>query len=149
MIRIYIWIYMINYFWFWYKSIWWSLHYWVLCWLLLDWLLVRQVTVEVIAHKGDVPNATVGRRNRCKIFLHGVLNIIGVRAAASALCHMKVEEMQMPCITVQMDQLMLGYGKLIRLIGHAMEVMLLVIQTKIWNAPSAFTRMQEIAGNPG
>jgi hypothetical protein len=46
-----------------------------------------------------------------KILQHGVLNTTGMSIAANVLFLMKVEEMQMLSITIQIIHLILDYGK--------------------------------------
>jgi hypothetical protein len=69
------------------------------------------IHAEETALQANVLLATAEPLKLCKILLLGVPNTHGIKLAANALFHMKVEEIPMLLTTTQMDQLMLDFGK--------------------------------------
>lgn len=103
-----------------------------------------------IVQVGSVRRVIVERIRICRIYQAGAGNTHGIKVAVCASYHMKVEEMRMPLITIQMVLLMLEFGKLITLTGvNVVMGRLLVILRLILHVLSKFINGEEIHSNCG
>lgn len=110
------------------------------------WLTLVVVTVQV----ADAQVVHVVLLKTWLILADGVLNKIGIKAAAVALSPMKVEETPMLCFITPTELLTSDSGKSINQTGaHAVMDMLHVIFNQTLTVPGRFINGEETPGNSG
>ena len=106
--------------------------------------------MEEIAQVEDAQVVHAELQEMTPILVDGAQNMGGIKDVADALFHTKVEEIPMLCFLIQMEAMMLDFGKLMILTGdNATMETHHAIYNKISTVRFGFINGEEIPGNCG